>query len=530
MEKNIIVTDVEGNHIGTTYPKRARGLVKNGRAEYVSDREIRLKNTRAPAVYTYTEDTKMSKIINFNTRDFKFEDTCKSNVGFRGFVSTGFGNEEIWEIGDWGWNWTQIAAVFKGLEKNTDYVFRFAMTLGHNDDNREESLVHILRDCEGAAVDQASQYDIEEESRKAWEDRYTYCIRQSRFKPVISKRDREEDTMLRVFELPFNTGDHNNWKVIIVANHAIARFFRAKENEVYSGLEDLRYEQWREQRTARLYAEREQEKLAKLEAARRVSSAGHFSGNEFNSDKFGAGEEAGRENSKNSLGSLKLNASIIHDPEIMEKLISLVKMGLNVELSGTTVGNRDEEGSDEEYDEEINIEEDFDEEFDEESDEDDEPEEDEDDTSEESDDYEESQYSRCEMTEEQFAYFLAGCEDGRVYSFKDFTVTPGSADNVNVNIGRPLDGWMISFTDATMTASAFSMLISKIGDGCFMKFNNFTVTGTGMDRLFVYDGMKADGFAVQLKDTTIPRKLVEMLNARKGDGCSVSLKDVQIVG
>ena len=96
IEKNIVVTDVDGNHIGTTYPKRARGLVKNGRAEYVSDREIRLKSTRAPAVYTYTEDAKMSKVIEFNTRDFKFEDTCKSNVGFRGFVSTALGNEEIW--------------------------------------------------------------------------------------------------------------------------------------------------------------------------------------------------------------------------------------------------------------------------------------------------------------------------------------------------------------------------------------------------------------------------------------------------
>ena len=145
MEKNIVVTDVDGNQIGTTYPKRARGLIKNGRAEYVSDREIRLKNTRAPAVYTYTEDAKMSKVIDFNTRNFKFEDTCKSNVGFRGFVSTALGNEEIWEIGDWGWNWTQIYTELTGLDKNTDYVFRFAMTLGHNDDNQEESLVHIFR-------------------------------------------------------------------------------------------------------------------------------------------------------------------------------------------------------------------------------------------------------------------------------------------------------------------------------------------------------------------------------------------------
>ena len=84
----------------------------------------------------------MSKVINFNTRDFVFDATCKVNRGFRGFVTTPNGNEEIWEIGDW--NWTQIITVLKGLEPDTDYVFRFAMTLGHNDDNREESLVNIF--------------------------------------------------------------------------------------------------------------------------------------------------------------------------------------------------------------------------------------------------------------------------------------------------------------------------------------------------------------------------------------------------
>ena len=50
MEKNIIVIDTNGNQIGKTYPKRARGLIKNGRAEFVSDCEIRLLQTLFPAV------------------------------------------------------------------------------------------------------------------------------------------------------------------------------------------------------------------------------------------------------------------------------------------------------------------------------------------------------------------------------------------------------------------------------------------------------------------------------------------------
>ena len=36
MEKNVSVIDETGKIIGTTYPKRARGLVKSGRARYVS--------------------------------------------------------------------------------------------------------------------------------------------------------------------------------------------------------------------------------------------------------------------------------------------------------------------------------------------------------------------------------------------------------------------------------------------------------------------------------------------------------------
>ena len=299
IEKNIIVTDVDGKQIGTTYPKRARGLLKNGRAEYVSDREIRLKSTRAPAVDINTEDAKMSKVINFNTRDFTFEDTCKSNVGFRGFVSTALGNEEIWEIGDWGWNWTQICTELTGLDKNTDYIFRFAMTLGHNDDNREESLVHIFRsypdvpvessdsqvvnvaneglpESAGDGIEKTSRPardDLENARKQAWDERYTYCIRQSRFKPVISKRDTDEDTMLRVFELPFNTGNSQNWKIVIVSNHAIARFFRAKDAQAYSELEDLSYDQWREQRTAKLNAEQEKKRLAQIEAGQRIAMA-----------------------------------------------------------------------------------------------------------------------------------------------------------------------------------------------------------------------------------------------------------------
>ena len=247
IEKNIIVSDVNGRRIGATYPKRAKGLVKNGRAEFISDHEIRLLITQLPAVPIDTEDEKMSKVIQFDARAFGFDPSCETNTGYRGFITTENGNEEIWEIGDWGWNWTQIQTHVSGMEKNTDYVFRFAMTLGHNDDDREESLVHILY--------------LDGDDKQAWNDRFTYCIGKSRFQPVISKRAIGEDTMLRVFELPFNTGEHTEFKILIISQHAVARFFRAADNASYEGMEDLSYAQWRTERTATLEAKTLQQNL-----------------------------------------------------------------------------------------------------------------------------------------------------------------------------------------------------------------------------------------------------------------------------
>ena len=40
MEKNVTVVDEIGNEIGATYPKRAKGLVKKGRARYVDENTI----------------------------------------------------------------------------------------------------------------------------------------------------------------------------------------------------------------------------------------------------------------------------------------------------------------------------------------------------------------------------------------------------------------------------------------------------------------------------------------------------------
>ena len=61
IEKNVIVVDEQGNEYEATYPKRAKGLVKNGRARFVSENKICL----ACPPNENLEDNKMSdNIIN----------------------------------------------------------------------------------------------------------------------------------------------------------------------------------------------------------------------------------------------------------------------------------------------------------------------------------------------------------------------------------------------------------------------------------------------------------------------------------
>ena len=57
MEKNIIVVDEQGNEYEATYPKRAKGLVKNGRARFIDEHTICL----ACPPDTELEDKNMSE-------------------------------------------------------------------------------------------------------------------------------------------------------------------------------------------------------------------------------------------------------------------------------------------------------------------------------------------------------------------------------------------------------------------------------------------------------------------------------------
>lgn len=63
IEKNIIVVDEYGNEYEATYPKRAKGLVKNGRARFIAENKICL----ACPPKNELEDNYMSENKNTNT-------------------------------------------------------------------------------------------------------------------------------------------------------------------------------------------------------------------------------------------------------------------------------------------------------------------------------------------------------------------------------------------------------------------------------------------------------------------------------
>lgn len=310
MTKNVIVLDEFGNQTGLTYPKRARGLVKNGRAEYANgcETEIRLLSAHAPA--EKTEELIMSNVINFNAREFKFDETCESKAGSRILVTDGFGNNiEQFEIGDWNWTWTQIACE-KRLEKNTDYVFRFAMTGGHNDTEDAVSQFIIVPRTEGGNL-------IDD-----WDDRWVYPLDKSRFKPVLSKRD--DSGMIRVYEIPFNSGDSGIVRLMFVAQHAVARFMQAYENEKYAELEDLTYEQWLDERR----------------------------------NNIDGCDECGWNN-----GNINLSGAVISE-NALNKIMEKVTSGANINLSGAVIGDDfDDEGEDFDYEKFDRIAEECDEKF-----------------------------------------------------------------------------------------------------------------------------------------------------------------------
>ncbi len=228
MEKNILVTDASGNVIGRTYPKRAKGLLRSGRATEAGEDCIRLADIPPMSLNRrFSEGKDMSQIIEFRARDFRMDQACGTNEGSRQIVTLGGANVECFEIGD-GIDKTRIIAE-KNLDTDTEYVFRFAMSNSYSGNDRAASTVIVYQ---GEDVENSFTYPLDRTGK-------------NRFLPVLCKKDGDE--LVRVFEIPFTTQEAGAYHISILVDAMEARILPAKDNTAYDALPDADYEQWKQE-------------------------------------------------------------------------------------------------------------------------------------------------------------------------------------------------------------------------------------------------------------------------------------------
>lgn len=223
IEKNVIVLDSEGNQIGSTYPKRAKGLIKNGRAIEVSDAVISLTTQGPPYIM---EDIKMKNRLYFVAREWNFNKACTKNVGERCFIN-GIDGElvEAYSIGNWQWDHTEIISKPMVLEKNQSYHFSFWLNGGENDRNDEICQFRVVFDGDH-------------------DNALTYKLNRGFIKPLKRYCGWE------LYDLSFNSGDNDITQLKFVSRSAYTAIQPAKDPEEYANLEEVldEFHEWRPQR------------------------------------------------------------------------------------------------------------------------------------------------------------------------------------------------------------------------------------------------------------------------------------------
>lgn len=226
-KQTVRVLNGDGEKIGLTYPRRAAGLVKKGRARYVNDLCICLNN--ASDVTKFTEETKMDNnniitqnegrtqpyvMLYFNAREWRFNKDCKDNTGSRSFMTGPDGAlNEAFTIGNWSWNWTEICTKQLTLAKNTPHMFTFWLNGGENDKYNEVCRFEVIFNND-------------------YENRYTYNLNRNFIQPVKRLNGWE------LYEIPFTTGDNEYTELRFVAQYAYMTVMAAKDKFEYAEIPD----------------------------------------------------------------------------------------------------------------------------------------------------------------------------------------------------------------------------------------------------------------------------------------------------
>lgn len=235
--------------------------MKNGRAEKVSDGIIQL-NTFCPPFHM--EDKNMSNRLFFNAREWNFNKSCDKNVGEKCFINGIEGKlVEVYTIGNWQWDWTEIISKPMMLEKNTEYSFCFWLNGGENDRNCEVCQLRIVFDGDH-------------------NDCMIFKLNRGYINPIKRYKGWE------LYDITFSTADNDLTQLKFVAQSAYMAVQPAKVPEAYAELVDIKdeYEDMRPQRhniifedgwpTNNWYSTKELRKKKAAEAGNRMQQPGLF--------------------------------------------------------------------------------------------------------------------------------------------------------------------------------------------------------------------------------------------------------------
>jgi|GEM_PF-1058059 len=213
MTKNILVTDANGDIIGTTFPKRAKGLIKSGRASFVDEGTIRMSAGKAPPEHKsiISEETKSMIYITFKGDEWVRRNTDISFMtGLDGKLS------ETLMLGSW--DSAESVAVSRPymLTPNTSYSYVFWLNSGENESANEVCNFKIT-------------------FFNDWENCNVYRLNRGYIKPLLHQQGWE------LYEIPFTTPDVAGDVSVtfsFTAAKAPMAVMPAKEPAAYSDMKD----------------------------------------------------------------------------------------------------------------------------------------------------------------------------------------------------------------------------------------------------------------------------------------------------
>ena len=222
MTKNVTIIAENGTYVGTTYPKRAKGLIKNGRALFVDDCTIRLFAKAEPSDENLNQsEVEQMNYIYFNPRKWSLKQTQNfnsQNAIERSFIDDFDGGlVECLLLGSWNDAYVRADSACLSLLPDTDYQFVFWLNGGENDKSSEICQLRI------------TFFDQQE-------DCYTYKLNRNFIKPLLHKQGWE------LYSIPFMTPGSEqstvNTVLSFIAGNAPMAVKPAKELSAYDDWAD----------------------------------------------------------------------------------------------------------------------------------------------------------------------------------------------------------------------------------------------------------------------------------------------------